>query len=163
MAAADFARPVRSELSDAGLSRFGSATMSKASNSVPAMLQPEFDNAFIRDLPGDPDSGAGVRQVSAAWSQVDPTPVAAPRLLAYSAEMAARLGFSEADVGSPRFAEVFGGNGLLPGMQPFAANYGGHQFGHWAGQLGDGRAITLGELVNEAGERWELQLKGAGL
>jgi uncharacterized protein YdiU (UPF0061 family) len=47
-------------------------------------------------------------------------------------------------------------------MQPYASNYGGHQFGHWAGQLGDGRAITLGETVNAAGERWELQLKGAG-
>jgi uncharacterized protein YdiU (UPF0061 family) len=48
-------------------------------------------------------------------------------------------------------------------MEPFAANYGGHQFGHWAGQLGDGRAITLGETINAAGERWELQLKGAGM
>src|SRR3712207_7582272 len=47
-------------------------------------------------------------------------------------------------------------------MQPYAACYGGHQFGHWAGQLGDGRAITLGEVVNARGERWELQLKGAG-
>jgi uncharacterized protein YdiU (UPF0061 family) len=47
-------------------------------------------------------------------------------------------------------------------MEPYAANYGGHQFGHWAGQLGDGRAITLGEVVNASGKRWELQLKGAG-
>lgn len=127
------------------------------------MLNPHFDNTFIRDLPGDPDTGPGVRQVhGAAWSQVEPTPVAAPRLLAYSAEMADRLGFGEADIASPEFARVFGGNGLLPGMQPFAANYGGHQFGQWAGQLGDGRAITLGEMINAAGERWELQLKGAG-
>ena len=57
---------------------------------------------------------------------------------------------------------MFGGNALLDGMQPYAANYGGHQFGNWAGQLGDGRAITLGETINAAGERWELQLKGAG-
>ena len=55
-----------------------------------------------------------------------------------------------------------GGNALAEGMQPYAAYYGGHQFGHWAGQLGDGRAITLGESVNAAGQRWELQLKGAG-
>ncbi|WP_119718401.1 protein adenylyltransferase SelO [Cognatilysobacter tabacisoli] len=122
-----------------------------------------FDNALLRDLPGDPVTAPGVRQVhGAVWSDVAPTPVAAPRLLAHSAEMAARLGFSEADVASPAFAEVFGGNALLPGMQPFATNYGGHQFGHWAGQLGDGRAISLGEVVNAAGERWELQLKGAG-
>lgn len=59
-------------------------------------------------------------------------------------------------------AQVLGGNALLPGMQPYATNYGGHQFGHWAGQLGDGRAISLGEIVNAACERWELQLKGAG-
>ena len=50
----------------------------------------------------------------------------------------------------------------LPGMEPYAACYGGHQFGTWAGQLGDGRAISLGEVVNAAGQRWELQLKGAG-
>lgn len=122
-----------------------------------------FDNAFLRELPGDAERGPRVRQVhGAAWSRVDPAPVAAPRLLAHSAEMAQRLGFDEADIASPEFAQVFGGNALLPGMEPFAANYGGHQFGHWAGQLGDGRAITLGEAVNAAGERWELQLKGAG-
>ncbi len=127
------------------------------------MLNPHFDNLFVRDLPGDPDSATGVRQVhGAAYSRVEPTPVAQPRLLAHSAEMARRLGFSEVDVVSPEFARVFGGNALLPGMQPFAANYGGHQFGQWAGQLGDGRAITLGEMINADGERWELQLKGAG-
>ena len=126
-------------------------------------MQPRFDNAFIRDLPGDPETGPRIRQVHAAlWSSVAPEAVPDPRLVAYSREMAERLGFSDADVASPEFAQVFGGNALLPGMQPVASNYGGHQFGHWAGQLGDGRAITLGELVNAAGERWELQLKGAG-
>lgn len=128
------------------------------------MLDLRFDNAFVRELPGDPEQGARRRQVDGAlYSRVDPTPVAAPRLLAYSAEMAATLGFSAADLATPEFAQVFGGNALLEGMQPYAANYGGHQFGHWAGQLGDGRAISLGEVVNAAGERWELQLKGAGL
>ncbi|HSM12398.1 MAG TPA: YdiU family protein [Lysobacter sp.] len=126
------------------------------------MLRFNFDNAFVRVLPGDPESGPRLRQVAALWSSVEPTPVAAPRLLAHSAEMAVRLDLAEADVASPTFAEVFAGNTLLPGMQPFAANYGGHQFGHWAGQLGDGRAISLGEVINAAGERWELQLKGAG-
>ncbi len=122
-----------------------------------------FDNAFARDLPADPELGARRRQVHGAlYSLVEPTPVAAPRLLAHSREMAARLGFDDAFVQSSRFAEVFAGNALLPGMLPIAANYGGHQFGNWAGQLGDGRAISLGELVNAQGERWELQLKGAG-
>ena len=100
--------------------------------------------------------------LGAAYSRIDPVPVAAPRLLAHSQEMASRLGLDEADVDSARFAQVFGGNAILDGMAPYAANYGGHQFGAWAGQLGDGRAITLGEVVTGAGERWELQLKGAG-
>jgi uncharacterized protein YdiU (UPF0061 family) len=128
------------------------------------MFDLRFDNAFVRELPGDPEQGARLRQVDGAlYSRVDPTPVAAPRLLAHSAEMAATLGFSAADVAAPEFAQLFGGNALLDGMQPYAANYGGHQFGNWAGQLGDGRAIALGEVINAAGERWELQLKGAGL
>ncbi|CAN5272278.1 YdiU family protein [soil metagenome] len=122
-----------------------------------------FDNAFARQLPADPEHGPRLRQVQGAlFSHVEPTPVAAPRLLAHSREMAATLGFDDAFVHSPHFAEVFAGNALLPGMAPIAANYGGHQFGHWAGQLGDGRAISLGELINAQGERWELQLKGAG-
>ena len=128
------------------------------------MFDLRFDNAFVRELPGDPEQGPRLRQVDGAlYSRVDPTPVAAPRLLAHSAEMAATLGFSATDVAAPEFAELFGGNALLDGMQPYAANYGGHQFGNWAGQLGDGRAISLGEVINAAGERWELQLKGAGL
>ncbi|HUW52606.1 MAG TPA: YdiU family protein [Rhodanobacter sp.] len=127
------------------------------------MLTFRFDNAFVRDLPGDPEQGGHVRQVEGAlYSLIDPTPVAAPRLLAYSREMAGVLGLDEVDVASAEFAQVFGGNALLDGMQPYAANYGGHQFGHWAGQLGDGRAITLGETIDAAGQRWELQLKGAG-
>ena len=122
-----------------------------------------FDNAFVRDLPGDPESGSRLRQVEGAlWSAVAPSAVVAPRLVAHSREVAALLGLGDADIASPEFAQVFGGNALLTAMQPYAANYGGHQFGHWAGQLGDGRAITLGETINAAGERWELQLKGAG-
>jgi uncharacterized protein YdiU (UPF0061 family) len=127
------------------------------------MLNLRFDNSFVRELPGDPHSGSRRRQVHGAlFSRVEPTPVAAPRLIAHSPEVAALLDLPEEEVRSPRFAEVFGGNALLEGMQPYAANYGGHQFGNWAGQLGDGRAITLGETINARGERWELQLKGAG-
>jgi serine/tyrosine/threonine adenylyltransferase len=122
-----------------------------------------FDNVFVRQLPGDPDGGRGARQVlGAMYSRVDPETVAAPRTVAWSREMAFALGFSEADMASPWFAQVFGGNGVMPGMQPWASNYGGHQFGVWAGQLGDGRAISLGEVLTAEGKRWELQLKGAG-
>jgi uncharacterized protein YdiU (UPF0061 family) len=122
-----------------------------------------FDNRFVTELPGDPERSNRRRQVlGACWSAVEPTPVAEPRLLAEAREVAELIGFTPSDVASPEFARVFGGNALYAGMQPYAACYGGHQFGNWAGQLGDGRAITLGEVVNARGERWELQLKGAG-
>ena len=126
-------------------------------------MQIEFDNAFLRELPGDPEAGPRVREVEgAAWSRVDPAPVADPQLLAWSPEAAALVGLDATDAVAPDFARVFGGNALLPGMQPWANNYGGHQFGTWAGQLGDGRAISLGEAIGAQGSRWELQLKGAG-
>jgi uncharacterized protein YdiU (UPF0061 family) len=122
-----------------------------------------FDNRFVNELPADPERGRHVRQVQGAlYSRVDPLPVAAPRLVAHSREVAALLDIAEADIGSELFTRIFAGNALLEGMAPYAANYGGHQFGNWAGQLGDGRAISLGETVNGRGERWELQLKGAG-
>lgn len=122
-----------------------------------------FDNWFVSELPGDPVAENRRRQVlGAAWSPVVPTPVARPALLAHARDVAELIGLTDADVRDPQFAEVFGGNALYPGMQPYAACYGGHQFGNWAGQLGDGRAITLGEVINRRGERWELQLKGAG-
>ncbi len=125
-------------------------------------MEPYFDNRFVRELPGDPEQGPRRREViGAVWSEVSPTPVAAPQLLAYSSEVVALLGFNESVVQGEGFAQVFGGNALYAGMQPWASNYGGHQFGHWAGQLGDGRAISLGELQVD-GQRWELQLKGAG-
>ncbi len=128
-----------------------------------SMQSLRFDNRFVRELPADPEAGPRLRQVHGAlFSHVEPTPVAAPRLIAYSREVAQMLAIDEATITSPAFAQVFGGNALTAGMQPYAANYGGHQFGQWAGQLGDGRAITLGETINGAGERWELQLKGAG-
>ncbi len=121
-----------------------------------------FDNRFLEELPEDAETGPRRREVRAAWAHVAPTPVAAPRLIAHAREVAALLGFDEAEVADPHFAAVFAGNALYPGMQTYATAYGGHQFGHWAGQLGDGRAIGLGEVVNGAGQRWELQLKGAG-
>lgn len=119
-----------------------------------------FDNRFIQELPGD-TSGRGAVQ-GMCWSAVSPTPVSKPKVLAYSAEVLALLDLSEADAHSQDFLTAFSGNGLLPGMAAYATRYGGHQFGNWAGQLGDGRAIALGEVLNQAGERWELQLKGAG-
>ncbi|MGA1561551.1 MAG: protein adenylyltransferase SelO [Gammaproteobacteria bacterium] len=123
----------------------------------------EFDNRFVRELPADADLENRSRQVhGACYTEVLPTPVAAPKTLAVAKEVADLLDLSEADWQSQEFAEVFAGNALLKDMQPYAACYGGHQFGHWSGQLGDGRAIVLGEILNQRNERWTLQLKGAG-
>ena len=122
-----------------------------------------FDNRFTAALPADPDFGNTRRQVvGACYSRVEPTPVPAPHLLAHSAEMFDLLGFDAELASDPEFAAVFGGSTLLDGMDPHAHCYGGHQFGNWAGQLGDGRAIALGEVVDRNGQHQTLQLKGAG-
>jgi len=121
-----------------------------------------FDNRFTQTLPQDPVLGNYTRQVrQCLWSAVQPTPVSNPRLLAYSADVAQMLGLSHADMQDDELIQTLAGNGMLDGMITYATRYGGHQFGHWAGQLGDGRAILLGELMHN-GLRHELQLKGAG-
>jgi len=122
-----------------------------------------FDNRFLNELPGDPNSRNHSRQLQGAfWSRVDPTPVAAPRLIAHSPEVSAMLGLGEAALHSESMINALSGNGKLPGMETYATVYGGHQFGNWAGQLGDGRAILLGEIIAPDNHRYELQLKGAG-
>src|SRR5919197_280345 len=119
-----------------------------------------YENTFVRELPADPVLVNMPRQVAnACYTRVAPTPVAAPRLLAWSDTMGELLGFARP---SALGVEVLAGNRVLPDMEPYAARYGGHQFGHWAGQLGDGRAITLAEMIATDGSRQELQLKGAG-
>ena len=122
-----------------------------------------FDNHFTRHLPGDGEPENFRRQVTGAcYSKVDPTPVRDPRLAAWSADVAELLGFSREFCESDAFLQSVSGNGLMPGMTPYAMCYGGHQFGNWAGQLGDGRAINLGEVDHPSTGRWTLQLKGAG-
>ena len=119
-----------------------------------------FSNTFVHELPADPVLVNVPRQVSnACYTRVEPTPVAAPQLLAWSDVLGEQLGLSRPGT---QAVEALGGNRVLPGTQPYASRYGGHQFGHWAGQLGDGRAITLAELMAPDGTRQELQLKGAG-
>jgi len=127
---------------------------------VPDIAQLAYTDRFVRDLPGDPRRDNTLRQVlRACYSQVEPTRVARPELLALVPEVCDLLGLDTAP--TTELVEVLAGNRTVPGMTPYAACYGGHQFGTWAGQLGDGRAITLGEVV-QAGTTWELQLKGAG-
>src|SRR3954471_5100820 len=121
-----------------------------------------FQSAFAEALPADVSDVNVPRQVrNASYTKVRPTPVRSPRLLSWSDALAEDLGITRPKPGSPAL-EVLAGNRVLPGMQPFAARYGGHQFGVWAGQLGDGRAITLGDIAARNGGRQELQLKGAG-
>jgi serine/tyrosine/threonine adenylyltransferase len=129
-----------------------------------ALDELRFDNRFIEQLPCDPETRNFTRQVhNATHSQVLPVKVRNPKTVAYSKEVAGLLGLSEQVCKSDDFAQVFAGNRLLADMAPYASCYGGHQFGVWAGQLGDGRAINLGDVINRKGERWALQLKGAGL
>ena len=122
----------------------------------------DFDNRFTAQLPADDNPAGTRRQVSnALYTRVQPTPVRAPYLIATASEVADLVGLSPSYLESDEFLATFAGNEPLPGMDPHATCYGGHQFGNWAGQLGDGRAINLGELAGPNG-RHMLQLKGAG-
>ncbi len=122
-----------------------------------------FDNRFIKELPADLETGNHRRQVErACYSLVRPLSVPHPQLVGYAREVAALFDLSEQDCQQDFFTQVFSGNQLAQGMESYAMCYGGHQFGQWAGQLGDGRAINLGEVRNKKGERWAIQLKGAG-
>ncbi|MBO2012838.1 protein adenylyltransferase SelO [Hymenobacter negativus] len=121
-----------------------------------------FTNSFADELRGETNPNRGSRQVPGyAYSRVAPTPVADPHLLAWSDELAATLGLAHPPERGPA-VDTLAGNLVLGSMKPFAARYAGHQFGNWAGQLGDGRAMSLGEITAPDGRTWELQLKGAG-
>lgn len=118
--------------------------------------------SFTDELPADPVSENYRRQVfQACYSLATPRKASQPKLISYSKEVAEMLGLSKADCESEEFTKVFVGNEILPNTKPFAMCYGGHQFGNWAGQLGDGRAINLTEVVFDS-KRFALQLKGAG-
>ncbi len=136
--------------------------MSTSSSQAP-LDSLEFDNRFVRELPADPEASNFRRQVAGAvFSRVQPTPVVGPELVAYSKEVAQLLDLPEDVATRPHLRRCSRVTVCSPGMDPHATVYGGHQFGNWAGQLGDGRAINLGEVVNSRGEHWALQLKGAG-
>lgn len=122
-----------------------------------------WDNSFTRELVADENTLNHVRQVhGAAYSRVMPKPTEAPTLIAAAAELLEMFGLDR-DIGdSEQFVRALTGNAFVAGTDPHAMCYGGHQFGNWAGQLGDGRAITLGEVLTAADGRQALQLKGAG-
>uniref|UniRef100_A0A665V301 Selenoprotein O n=1 Tax=Echeneis naucrates TaxID=173247 RepID=A0A665V301_ECHNA len=122
----------------------------------------DFDNVVLQKLPLDPSEDPGVRQVKGAcFSRVKPQPLSKPRFVAVSHQALALLGLSGEEVlNDPLGPEYLSGSKLMPGSEPAAHCYCGHQFGQFAGQLGDGAACYLGEV--RVG-RWEIQLKGAGL
>lgn len=121
-----------------------------------------LNDTFNRELPADSIAKNYVRQVTnAAFSPVAPKISGNPTLVHYSPQMLEAVGLSEADAKGEEFLKVFSGAEIYAETNPFAMCYGGHQFGNWAGQLGDGRAINLFE-VNHDNRQWALQLKGAG-
>lgn len=121
-----------------------------------------LQDTFTKELPSDPITENTRRQVlKACYSFVKPKKTAAPKLISTSKEVAALIGLSREEVSTDSFVNILTGNEVFKNTQPYAMCYGGHQFGNWAGQLGDGRAINLTEVVHE-GKQWMLQLKGAG-
>lgn len=119
--------------------------------SIRALDALSFDNSYAR-LP------------DAFYAKLNPTPFGSPPYLVHANRTAADLiDLDPEQTSRPDFAGLFGGSMLAPGMEPLAMLYSGHQFGVYVPQLGDGRAILLGEVKNDRGERWDLHLKGAGM
>ena len=113
------------------------------------MLNITFDNSYAR-LPAQ------------LFSKLAPTPVADPSLIALNHSLAADLGLDAKALETPDGIAALAGNAVPDGADPIAQAYGGHQFGNWAGRLGDGRAILLGEVLSPKGQRFDIQLKGSG-
>jgi serine/tyrosine/threonine adenylyltransferase len=95
-------------------------------------------------------------------ARLEPTPVAGPRLVKLNRNLADQIGLDLAGLTDAQLAAIFSGNVVPDGARPIALAYAGHQFGHFVPQLGDGRAILLGEVVGRDGVRRDIQLKGAG-
>ena len=113
-------------------------------------MQPiHFDNSYARDLPG----------FYAAWQ---PATAPAPQLLYGNANLARQLGWAAESLQGQAAADRWAGNALPAGAEPLAQAYAGHQFGHFSPQLGDGRALLLGEVLDPQGRRWDIAFKGSG-
>ena len=158
--------------SQTGMTDTSASSTISAAEHVSAL---QFDNRNLRELPVDKETRTFPRQVlNAVSSRCKPTPVNSPAFIACSVDALKLIGLTiassqEATYPSSLNKEAlkmletyFSGNELLPGSETSAHCYCGHQFGNFAGQLGDGAAISLGEIMND-GHRWELQLKGSGL
>jgi uncharacterized protein YdiU (UPF0061 family) len=128
-----------------------------------SFLSLHFDNPFTTKLPADSETLSYPRQVhDSAYSPVMPKRTQNPQLVAVSDDVAEMLGFSSLQQKEDSFLQFFSGNYVPEDISPYAMCYGGHQFGHWAGQLGDGRAINLTQINTLNHGSQVLQLKGAG-
>ncbi|MCI9846535.1 protein adenylyltransferase SelO [Flavobacterium pectinovorum] len=122
----------------------------------------KIHNRFTTELPADPNETNEIRQVSnALFSYVNPTKPSNPKLIHASEEVTEQVGISANEIQTEEFLNIFSGKEILPQTRPYAMCYAGHQFGNWAGQLGDGRAINLTETEHD-NQFYTLQLKGAG-
>ena len=113
-------------------------------------------------LPGLPFDNSYARLPERFYARLKPTPVAAPRLVKLNEALALQLGLDPQALASAEGVEMLAGNRVAPGSEPIALAYAGHQFGNFVPQLGDGRAILLGEVVDRDGRRRDIQLKGSG-
>ena len=121
-----------------------------------------LDDTFNKKLPADLNTSNTRRQVfDAAFSFVSPRIPSCPKLIHVADEVAQLLGITDSVTKSSDFLNLVSGATIYPNTKPYAMAYAGHQFGNWAGQLGDGRAINLFEILYN-NKRWSLQLKGAG-
>jgi uncharacterized protein YdiU (UPF0061 family) len=109
----------------------------------------QFDNTYAR-LP------------EAFYARVNPARVPKPELIVWNSDLARRLGTQDEHPSHRQLAEIFSGQRLLPGSEPIAMAYAGHQFGSFVPRLGDGRALLLGEVLDASGRRYDIQLKGSG-
>ncbi len=108
-----------------------------------------FDNSYVREL-------EGLYAFSSAERK------SAPKISRLNLPLAEELGLEPGDLDSPDWVQYFSGNKVAPGSQPIAQAYAGHQFGNFVPQLGDGRALLLGEIIDRKGHRRDIQLKGSG-
>jgi uncharacterized protein YdiU (UPF0061 family) len=126
-----------------------SPTELTAGNAEPHAAKIPFQNAYAR-LP------------EYFYARINPTPVAAPRLIKLNLDLANKLGLDADFLASAEGVEILAGNRVAQGSEPLAQAYAGHQFGHFVPQLGDGRANLLGEVIARDGLRYDIQLKGSG-
>jgi serine/tyrosine/threonine adenylyltransferase len=146
------ASTVRSEINPSTSNKVMSSDASTIVPPAPASPNPVafgFDNSYAR-LP------------ERFYARISPTPVAAPRLIKVNEKLARYLRLDPDALASPRVVEILAGNRIAEGSEPLAEAYAGHQFGHFVPQLGDGRAILLGEVIARDGLRYDIQLKGSG-